>query len=73
MLSDSLKVLLASTQAFAIKSQNFHWNIEGRDFPQYHSFYDTLYNDVSDTIDRVAEYIRTLDQYTPGKIGRAHV
>ena len=44
MLSDSLKVLLASTQSFAIKSQNFHWNVEGSNFPQYHSFFDTLLN-----------------------------
>ena len=47
MLSDNLKVLLASTQAFAIKSQNFHWNVEGSNFPQYHAFFDTLYGDVS--------------------------
>ena len=70
MLSDNLKILLASTQSFAIKSQNFHWNIEGSNFPQYHAFYDTLYNDVSDTIDRIAEYIRTLDHYTPGSLSR---
>ena len=70
MLSDNLKVLLASTQSFAIKSQNFHWNIEGSNFPQYHAFYDTLYNDVNDTIDRIAEYIRTLDHYTPGSLQR---
>ena len=70
MLSDNLKVLLASTQSFAIKSQNFHWNIEGSNFPQYHEFYDTLYNDVNDTIDRIAEYIRTLGHYTPGSLQR---
>lgn len=70
MLSDNLKVLLASTQSFAIKSQNFHWNIEGSNFPQYHAFYDTLYADVSETIDRIAEYIRTLDHYTPGSLQR---
>lgn len=70
MLSDNLKVLLASTQCFAIKSQNFHWNIEGSDFPQYHEFYDNLYNDVADTIDKIAEYIRILDHYTPGSLQR---
>jgi len=70
MLSDNLKVLLASTQAFAIKSQNFHWNVEGRDFPQYHAFFDTLYGDVSETIDRIAEYIRILGHYTPGSLSR---
>ena len=70
MLSDSLKVLLASTQSFAIKSQNFHWNIEGSDFPQYHEFYDTLYNDVNNTLDRIAEYVRILGHYTPGSLQR---
>jgi len=70
MLSDNLKILLASTQSFAIKSQNFHWNIEGSDFPQYHEFYDKLYNDVNETIDPIAEYIRILGHYTPGSLQR---
>jgi starvation-inducible DNA-binding protein len=70
MLSDSLKTLLASTQSFAIKSQNFHWNVEGSDFPQYHAFFDSLYGDVSDTIDKIAEYIRILGAYTPGSLTR---
>jgi len=70
MLSDSLKILLASTQSFAIKSQNFHWNIEGSNFPQYHQFYDTLYQDVNETIDTIAEYIRIVGSYTPGSLQR---
>ena len=70
MLADNLKVLLASTQSFAIKSQNFHWNVEGSNFPQYHEFFDTLYGDVSGTIDRIAEYIRILGHYTPGSLTR---
>jgi starvation-inducible DNA-binding protein len=70
MLSDNLKTLLASTQSFAIKSQNFHWNVEGSNFPQYHAFFDTLYGDVSATIDPIAEYIRILGHYTPGSLTR---
>ena len=70
MLADNLKVLLASTQSFAIKAQNFHWNVEGSDFPQYHAFFDTLYGDVSATIDPIAEYIRILGSYTPGSLTR---
>lgn len=70
MLSDNLKVLLASTQSFAIKTQNFHWNVEGSNFPQYHAFFDTMYSDVSDTIDKIAEYIRILGHYTPGSLSR---
>jgi starvation-inducible DNA-binding protein len=70
MLTENLKVLLASTQSFAIKSQNFHWNIEGSNFPQYHAFFDTLYQDINATIDPIAEYIRILGSYTPGSLTR---
>ena len=70
MLSDNLKTLLASTQSFAIKSQNFHWNVEGSNFPQYHEFFNTLYEDVNATIDPIAEYVRILGSYTPGSLTR---
>lgn len=70
MLSDNLKILLASTQSFAIKTQNFHWNVEGSNFPQYHEFFDTMYGDISGTIDKIAEYIRILGHYTPGSLAR---
>jgi starvation-inducible DNA-binding protein len=70
MLTDNLKILLASTNALAIKAQNFHWNVEGADFPQYHSFFDNFYTEVYGSVDRVAEYIRTLDSYTPGSLTR---
>lgn len=70
MLVENLKVLLASTQVFAIKTQQFHWCVEGSNFPQYHAFFDTLYGDVSGTIDKIAEYIRILGHYTPGSLQR---
>lgn len=71
MLSDSLKVLLATSYAFVIKAQNFHWNVEGSDFPQYHKFLGDLYSEVYDNaIDQTAEYIRVLGSYTPGSISR---
>ena len=46
MLADSLKVLLATSYAFAIKIQNFHWNVEGDNFPQYHKFFNDMYDEV---------------------------
>jgi starvation-inducible DNA-binding protein len=71
MLAESLKVLLASSYAISIKAQNFHWNVEGPDFPQYHEFFGNYYNEVYDnTIDKLAEIIRQLDSYTPGSISR---
>lgn len=71
MLADTLKTLLATTYALSIKAQNFHWNVEGPDFPQYHEFFGDYYSEVYDnTIDKLAEIIRQLDSYTPGSITR---
>ena len=70
MLSDNLKILLASTEAFSLKSRNFHWNIEGSNFPQYHAFYDSLYSDSYATVDTIAEYIRVLNSYAPASLTR---
>ena len=71
MLSDALKTLLATEYAFAIKSQFFHWNVEGPDFAQLHEFFGELYAEVNDnSIDRAAEFIRTLDDYAPGSFER---
>ena len=70
MLSDNLKVLLASTNSLSIKAQNFHWNVEGPNFPQYHEFFGNFYEEVYSSVDRIAEYIRTLDSYAPGSLSR---
>ena len=68
---NQLKIAFASQYAFAIKAQNFHWNVEGPDFPQYHEFLGNLYSEVYDNaIDQTAELIRQLDSYTPGSITR---
>ncbi len=71
MLADDLKTLLATEYAFVIKAQFFHWNVEGPDFAQLHEFFGDIYEEVySNSIDKTAEYIRTLDEYTPGSLER---
>ena len=70
MLADDLKTLLATEYAFVIKTQFFHWNVEGPDFGQLHEFFGMIYADVYGAIDPTAEYIRTLDDYTPGSFER---
>jgi starvation-inducible DNA-binding protein len=70
MLTEDLKVLLASVNSLSIKAQNFHWNVEGDNFPQYHEFFGNFYEEVYSAVDKVAEYIRTLDSYTPGSLTR---
>jgi starvation-inducible DNA-binding protein len=70
MLKDLLKSLLASTYAYTVKAQFFHWNVEGADFYQMHKFFQKIYEDAYDAIDTIAEEIRTLDEYTPGSFER---
>ena len=70
MLTEDLKVLLASVNSLSIKAQTFHWNVEGDNFPQYHEFFGNFYEEVYSAVDRIAEYIRTLDSYTPGSLTR---
>lgn len=71
MLVENLKTLLATQYAFVIKSQYFHWNVEGPDFAQLHQFFGDIYKEVyENSIDQTAEFIRVLDDYTPGSFER---
>jgi len=71
MLADDLKTLLATQYAFVIKAQFSHWNVEGPDFAQLHEFFGDIYQEVYDNaIDQTAEFIRILDDYTPGSFER---
>jgi len=68
---DELKTLLATQYAFVIKAQFFHWNVEGPDFSQLHKFFGKIYEEVyGNAIDQTAEFIRILDDYTPGSFER---
>lgn len=69
-LVNQMKVVLASTFAFYLKAQNFHWNVEGPFFSVYHDLFGKIYEDAFGSVDEVAERIRTLDHYAPGSLGR---
>lgn len=70
MLTDALKTLLATEEAFALKAKQFHWNVEGPDFGQLHAFFDSIHEDVYGATDPTAEYIRALGDYAPGSFER---
>ena len=69
-LIQQLKVILGTNFALYLKSHNYHWNIEGPNFPQYHDFLNTFYTEVFAQIDLIAEHIRYLDSYAPGSMER---
>lgn len=69
-LIQAAKVVLANHYAFYIKVQNFHWNVTGPDFSQYHKLFGSIYDEVGDAIDVLAEEIRAMNSYAPGSFSR---
>ena len=69
-LIQEMKVSLASTFAFYLKAHNFHWNVEGPNFPQYHEFLGNLWEETFAAVDGIAEHLRTLGAYAPGSLSR---
>ena len=67
---NQLKIAFASQYAFAIKAQNFHWNVEGSDFYQLHNLFEDIYNETYGAIDAFAENIRKIKAYTPASLYR---
>jgi len=69
-LVEMMRKVLADTFAMYLKAHNYHWNVEGSNFPQYHEFFGNLYEELHDAVDPIAEEIRSLDAYAPGSFSR---
>jgi starvation-inducible DNA-binding protein len=70
MLADNLKILLASTFSYYIKASFMHWNVTGPNFVQYHQLFGEIYEGAQESIDTIAEEIRTLRSHAPGSLSR---
>lgn len=66
VVAEKLGVVLASTYALQLKTQNFHWNVTGPNFGSLHLLFEKQYNELADAVDLVAERIRALDVFSPG-------
>jgi starvation-inducible DNA-binding protein len=64
-LTDSLKTLMADVVTMYFVAQGFHWNVEDKDFSQYHALFGEIYEDVYESIDPIAENIRKLGEFAP--------
>ena len=67
-LKTAIKVLLANATVMYYKAHQFHWNVEGIEFTQYHAFFEDIYTDVYNSVDPIAELLRKLDEYAPVSI-----
>ena len=66
----AIKTAFASEFSFYLKAHNFHWNVEGVLFQQYHALFETIYEEVYASIDAFAENIRKMGAYTPASLSR---
>lgn len=69
-LAKAAKIAFASTFSFYLKSHQFHWNVEGSDFYQYHKLFGKIYEEVYESIDDFAEKIRSMGTRMPGSYTR---
>ncbi len=60
--------LLADETVLYFKTRNFHWNVKGPNFMQLHKFFEELYNTIDDSIDDIAEKIRTYGYPVQGSL-----
>lgn len=61
----ALKRAFATTYAFLVKAENFHWNVTGPNFEEYHKLFGDIYDEIDDEIDEFAEQLRATRVYVP--------
>jgi DNA-binding ferritin-like protein len=64
-LVELLEKTLADVVSFTFIAQGYHWNVKGKNFPQYHEFFGDIYEEVQDSIDPLAENILKLGYDAP--------
>ena len=69
-LSNQMKQLWADNFSAYIKAHGFHINMTGDDFPQYHKFYNEIYESLQGYIDTLGEGLRTLNELVPANVSR---
>jgi starvation-inducible DNA-binding protein len=62
----ALKKVLADNYALYLKTQNYHWNVEGPNFKPLHLMFEEQYTDLAAANDTIAELIRGLGEKSPG-------
>jgi starvation-inducible DNA-binding protein len=69
-VSQILNHILADEFLLYTKTRNAHWNVEGIDFAAKHIFFESQYEQLDETMDSVAERIRTIGEYAPATLSQ---
>jgi starvation-inducible DNA-binding protein len=64
----ALNQLLADEHVLYNKTRNYHWSIEGPSFMEFHKLYESQYKLLAESIDQIAERIRTIGHFAEGRL-----
>ena len=53
----NLNEFLSDLEVMAIKLQNYHWNVQGKEFFVLHEKLEEYYDEIRDQLDEIAEHI----------------
>ena len=67
-VAEELNKILADEVVLYIQTRNYHWNIEGPNFNQLHTFFETQFNELDEIMDQTAERIRVIGHYTEARL-----
>ncbi len=65
---DILNRVLSDEYVLYTKTRNFHWNVTGPHFHDYHKFFEAQFEEINGIIDEVAERTRQLGGRTSGSL-----
>lgn len=57
---EALNKVLANTYVVLVKTQNYHWHVEGANFNSLHLMFEKQYEQLSEAVDEIAERTRAL-------------
>jgi starvation-inducible DNA-binding protein len=70
MKNQTLFKMLSNYYALYLKTQSYHWNVTGINFPQLHKMFEDQYKEIASEIDEIAERIRALGEKVPASLGK---
>ena len=59
-VNEKMNVLLADLNVLYRKVQNYHWNVDGRNFFTIHAKLEEYYDEINENIDSIAERILSI-------------
>lgn len=65
LTQSKLREAVNHTHTLAMKTQRFHWNVDGPDFPALHKLFGDQYDELGDAVDELAERYKAIG---PGEI-----